>query len=63
MKHKYERQAWYLDDGVLIEGVTDKRGFHSNDLRCGFSTQKLTRRMIGKQVFYSLDAARRAMNK
>lgn len=52
MKSKYKREAWLLDDGVLIAGYTDKRGFHPNDTSCGFTTQKYRKRDIGKTVFY-----------
>lgn len=56
MKSKYKREAWLLDDGVLIAGYTDKRGFHPNDTSCGFTTQKYRKRDIGKTVFYKCHA-------
>jgi hypothetical protein len=30
MRSRYKRRAWYLDDHILLEGYTDKRGFHPN---------------------------------
>ena len=38
---KYKKPAYYLDDGILIKGYTDKYGFHPNKgVQCGFDLQK-----------------------
>lgn len=58
MRSRYKRMAWYLDEDVLIEGVTDKRGFHPNyGIECGFGTQGFAKRDIGKVIFYNLEEA------
>lgn len=58
MKNRYIRRAWYLDEDVLIEGVTDKRGFHPNyGIECGFSNQCFSKKDIGKIIFYQLEEA------
>ena len=55
MKHLYKRKAWYLDEDILIEGYTDKYGFHPNPgIPCGFDTQKFTKKMIGEKIFYNI---------
>lgn len=58
MKNRYIRKAWYLDEDVLIEGFTDKRGFHPNyGVECGFGTQIFSKRDIGIVIFYMLEEA------
>ena len=58
MKKRYRREAYYLDDGVLLHGYRDKRGFHPDPIiQCGFGTQGLNKRSIGKELFFSLDGA------
>lgn len=58
MKSRYKRKAWYLDENILLEGYTDKRGFHPNrDIQCGFGSQGFGVKSIGKEIFYSLDEA------
>jgi len=58
MKKRYKRDAYYLDDGVLIHGYKDKRGFHPwKNLACGFDTQKIRKKDIGVRLFYSLKSA------
>ena len=45
MKARYKRKALYNDDGVLLSGYVDKRGFHPNkDLPCGFDLQKINKK-------------------
>lgn len=57
MKRLYKRKAWYLDEDILIEGYTDKHGFHPNPgIPCGFDTQKFTKKMIGEKIFYNIDS-------
>lgn len=58
MKSRYKRKAWYLDEDVLLEGYTDKRGFHPNkNIQCGFGTQGFNKKMINKEIFYNLNLA------
>lgn len=58
MKSRYQRKAWYLDEDVLIEGYTDKRGFHPNyGVECGFGTQLFSKKDIGKVIFYNSEDA------
>lgn len=58
MKSRYKRKAWYLDEDVLLEGYTDKHGFHPNSgIECGFGTQKFSKKDIGKVIFYNLGKA------
>ena len=62
MRNKYERKAWYVDEDVVLEGYADKRGFHPNEgIQCGFDTQRFTKRMIGKKVFYDLTTVQRVV--
>lgn len=61
MKKRYKKEAYYLDDGILLHGYVDKRGFHTeHGLGCGFSLAKINKHAIRKTVFYSL---RDALNK
>lgn len=53
MKNIYKRKAWLLDDGILLEGYTSKRGFIPNNKGCGFSNQEIRKKDIGKILFYS----------
>ncbi len=57
MLRLYKRQAWLLDDGVLLEGYTAKRKFVPNSFGCGFSYQGFNKKDIGKVVFYDKKAA------
>ena len=58
MKKRYRREAYYLDDGVLLHGYRDKRGFHPDPIiQCGFGAQVLNKRSIGKELFFSLEGA------
>ena len=55
MRKLYKRTAYYLDDGILLKGYKDKYGFHPcYGLECGFGLQKLCKKDIGSNVFYSL---------
>lgn len=64
MKSRYKRKAWYLDDGILLEGNVDKRGFHPNQgVGCGFGTQEINKKMIGVEIFFDLDEALRVCGK
>jgi hypothetical protein len=53
MKKNYKRIAWLLDDGIFLEGYTVKRVFIPNDKGCGFSSQGIRKRDIGKVLFYN----------
>lgn len=58
MKKDYRVDAWYLDDGVLLEGYTNKYGFHpKDDIPCGFSRQKFSKKDINRVIFYNLEKA------
>lgn len=58
MKKQYKRDAYYLDDGILLHGYKDKYGFHpEHGLSCGFGRQILTKRAVGRVLFYSLPDA------
>lgn len=63
MKKRYKRTAYLVDDGILLSGYKDKRGFHPNDKGCGFSYQKITKKMIGKELFFNLNAAQKKVGK
>ena len=53
MRNFYEREAWLIDDGVLLGGFVIKRKFYPNDGGCGFSYQKIHRKDIGKILFFN----------
>lgn len=60
MKKTYKRDTILNDDGILVYGYKDKYGFHpckEAAKRCGFDLQKINRRQLGKEYFYSLDDA------
>ena len=58
MKKRYEREAYYLDDDILLHGYKDKRGFHPDcNIECGFDLQILNKKDIGKTVLYSIGDA------
>ena len=58
MKKQYKRDAYYLDDGILLHGYKDKYGFHPEyGIPCGFSRQILNKRDVGRVLFYSLPDA------
>lgn len=62
MKSRYKRKAWYLDEDILIEGHTDKRGFHPmHGIQCGFGLVIFTKKMIGKEIFFDLEDARKVL--
>ena len=58
MKCRYKREAWYLDEDILIHGHVDKYGFHpEKNIPCGFGLQKVNRKGRNKEWFYSLKEA------
>lgn len=59
MKKRYKREAYLLDDGILLHGYKDKRGFHPDKgLACGFGLQRIRKKNIGKNLFYSFTKAK-----
>lgn len=59
MKSRYKREAWLLDDGILLHGYKDKRGFHPEyGLQCGFGTEITKKRDVNKILFYSFKKAK-----
>ena len=58
MKTIYKKEAWLLDDDILIHGYVDKWGFHpQKDIVCGFDSQKINKKDKGKTLFYRLGDA------
>lgn len=58
MKKRYKRDAYYLDDGILIHGYKDKRGFHPDpNIECGFGLQIIRKKDINKTIFYKFSNA------
>lgn len=56
MKATYKRRAFLLDEDILIEGYTDKYGFHPNPaIQCEFGIQKFSKKDIGKIIFYNVN--------
>lgn len=56
------KEAWYIDDGVVVEGILIQRFLHHpvffpRDLVCGFFSQKIFRNDIGTTLFMSEEAA------
>lgn len=55
MKKRYKKEAFYLDDGILLHGYKDKRGFHPDSgISCGFDLQVLNKKSIGKTLYFKL---------
>lgn len=60
MKKIYKKPAYLLDNGFLFFGYKDKYGFHPERILAwnNFKTRKVSKRYIGKTLFYSFkDAA------
>lgn len=58
MKKIYRKNAFYLDKDILLFGYKDKYGFHPNkNTNCGFTLQRINKKDIGKNLFYSLSDA------
>lgn len=58
MKFRYIVNAWYIDDGVIIEGVYAKsflKGyfFPKSGLGCGFDYKRIYKKEIGKSLFFA----------
>ena len=48
---KHRKEAWLVDDDVILPGYKDKYGFHPDrGIQCGFDCQK--RRKKDKDVIY-----------
>lgn len=55
---KHRKEAWLLDDGILLPGYKDKYGFHPyREIQCGFDCQKLRKKDKNVIYFMSLDKA------
>ena len=62
MKSRYKRNAWYLDEDILIHGYVDKRGFHpEKGIECGFGIQKVLKKQKNRIWFYSIGDAINAL--
>lgn len=46
------RKAWLLDDNIFISGYIDKGVFTPKNKCCGFSSQIIYTKDIGKIIFY-----------
>ncbi len=57
MKKVYKREAWLLDEDVLLAGYTAKRKFKPNNKGYGFSSQKISKKDIGSILFYNKEEA------
>ena len=58
MKTIYKKEAWLLNDDILIHGYVDKWGFHpQKEVVCGFDLQKINKKDKGKSLFYRLGDA------
>ena len=62
MKSKYKKEAYLLDNGVLLYGYKDKRGFSQN--KCLDHNRKIVRKKdINKTLFYSFSKAKEKLEK
>ena len=62
MKSKYKKEAYLLDNGVLLYGYKDKRGFSQN--KCLDPNRKIVRKKdINKTLFYSFSKAKEKLEK
>lgn len=62
------QEAWYIDDGILVEGILvraffSRPVFFPRSLACGFYSQTIFKRDFKKNIFFSEEAARRAVKK
>jgi len=57
MKKVYKREAWLLDEDVLLAGYITKRKFFPYYKGCGFYCQKIRKKDIGIIVFYNKEDA------
>lgn len=57
MKKLYKREAWLLDEDVLLAGYTAKRKFISYNKGCGFSSQEIRKKDVGSTLFYNKEEA------
>lgn len=58
MRKNYKKAAYLLDEDILFFGYKDKYGFHpERNLQCGFNIQKVSKRNIGKTLFYGIKDA------
>lgn len=52
-----KRKAWYLDDGILIEGFVLGNQFYPNTKLCGFDVQEFDNSRVDREVFFDLQKA------
>lgn len=62
MRSIYKRQAWLVNDGVVIEGYTAKRKFYPNSNDSGFEMKEFKKKDIGKTIFYKVEEANNKVN-
>lgn len=60
------KEAWYIDDGMYIEGILVKAFltrpiFFPRSLGCGFFSQVISKKDFNKSIFFSEDEARQAI--
>jgi len=63
VKFRYIVKAWYIDDGVILEGEYAKGWFKSyffpkSGIGCGFSSQRIWKKDIGDTLHFSKALAR-----
>lgn len=59
MKKVYKREAWLLDEDILLAGYTAKCKFMPHNKGCGFFSQKIRKKDIGCVLFYNKEEALR----
>jgi hypothetical protein len=57
MRKIYKREAWLLDEDVLLAGYTAKHKFIPYNKGCGFSCQEICKKDIGNILFYNKEEA------
>lgn len=66
MKTMKAQEAWYIDDGIPIEGILvraflSRPIFFPRSLACGFFSQSIFRKDFKENLFFSEDEARQAI--
>ena len=51
------KKAWYLDEGILLEGSVLENKFYPDSDLCGFHIQEFDEAMIGKEIFFDPEMA------
>lgn len=57
-KFRHIVKAWYIDDGIVLEGVYSKKLFKSHfiprsGIQCGFNRQRIWKKDIGDTLYFS----------